>query len=81
MTDPFETTQAVATEGLTISITVKYGPGFDAPWLVARGPRDDVADFIGLPPGSKLSDFNTRVPLVADHAHKQYGGDKTPKGR
>jgi hypothetical protein len=39
---------------------------------VVKGPRDEVAEFIGLKPGAKLSDFNAQVPKVSDHAHKLY---------
>lgn len=58
--------------GLEVSVTVKYGPEYDAPWLVVRGPRDEVAEFVGLEPGAKLSAFNAQVPKVSDHAHTKY---------
>ena len=58
--------------GLQVTVTIKHGGGYEDPWTVVKGPRDEVAEFIGLKPGAKLSDFNAQVPKVSDHAHKLY---------
>lgn len=72
---PFEPEQdpqegiTVSENKLEVSVTLKAGTGYDAPWIVAKGPRDEVAAFIGLEAGAKLSAFNAQVPKLAKHFH------------
>lgn len=71
MTSPFDPEPDVQDNGLEVSITLKAGSGYDAPWIVAKGPRDEVARFIGLEAGAKLSAFNAQVPHLAKHFREQ----------
>jgi hypothetical protein len=67
VTSPFtpEPDVAVSENKAEISITLKAGTGYDAPWIVVKGPIDDVAVKSGLEPGSKVSDFMKVVPKMA----------------
>lgn len=68
-------------ENNEISVTFKAHGGFDAPWVVARGSADYLAQLMGIKEfDGRLSTLMKSVAKVDDFYKGQISGGSTPKG-
>jgi hypothetical protein len=69
-----------ATESpVSISQTIKFGAGYDAPWLVARGPdAKAINSVVDTPDYKSLVEVTAKVARYAQKAWTESGGGSVP---